>query len=209
MRGSEKPFKIRGVLARKTLHELEMYRTIPYTCSKKFEPKICPTCRRDASAALPRARRCAASSQRHPRRCAASSQFSTGGARRRGPYPRFMDATVTCERINKILRRPCPGRSAATAPLPRAGLCSCHCRIRGRSNWMPMYATTASALEVRVDIAFHRRHGVPRARVCSGNLSHLQGETSSAALPPPRAALCSRVRLCSCHTETRAWTWNC
>ena len=56
-----------------------------------------------------------------------------------------------------------------------------------------MYATTASALEVRVNIAFHRRHGVARARVCSENLSHLQGETSSAALPPPRAALCSRV----------------
>ena len=53
MRGSEKPFKIRGVLARKTLHELEMYRTIPYTCSKKFEPKICPTCRRDVVRCTP------------------------------------------------------------------------------------------------------------------------------------------------------------
>ena len=31
LRASAKPFKIREVLAQKTLHELEMYKTIPYT----------------------------------------------------------------------------------------------------------------------------------------------------------------------------------
>jgi len=36
LRASAKPFEIRGVLAKKTLHELKMYKTIPYTCMQKI-----------------------------------------------------------------------------------------------------------------------------------------------------------------------------
>jgi len=140
LRTSAKPFAFRGVLAKKKLHELKMYKTIPYTCMQKSKPRFdfgqpkTKTSIRRRSCLTWQERRRSLHSRRHARRCAATSEFmaystgcrctrrrrrSSGGARRRGPHPRFIDATASCE--------PSPGSAVGHAP---AGQPQCRQRFR-------------------------------------------------------------------------------